>query len=108
MKNMREDSCTYEYSLGDSFFASIAAPEIQKGDLKAVLKVKKGIATYALDFHIEGTVVVPCDRCLDDMEVEVETDDSLKVKLGAEYSEEEDLIIVPEEDGFINVAWFMY
>ena len=108
MKNMREDSCTYEYSLGDSFFASIEAPEVRKGDLKAVLKVKKGIATYALDFHIEGTVVVPCDRCLDDMEVEVVTADSLKVKLGAEYSEEEDFIIVPEEDGFINVAWFMY
>ena len=61
-----------------------------------------------MNFHIEGFVVVPCDRCLDDMELPVETDDTLKVKLGLEFSDEDDMVIVPEEDGYINVAWFMY
>ena len=36
------------------------------------------------------------------------TDDTLKVKLGAAFSDEDDMVIVPEEDGYINVAWFMY
>ena len=38
----------------------------------------------------------------------VVTDDTLKVKLGETFSDEEDMVIVPEEDGYINVAWFMY
>ena len=52
--------------------------------------------------------MVICDRCLDEMEQPIETTDRLKVKLGAEYSEEDDMVIVPEEEGYINVAWFIY
>ena len=43
------------------------------------------------------------------MEQAVKSTDSLVVKFGAEYAEEADnLVIVPEDEGFINVAWFMY
>ena len=108
LKNMREDSCEYEYTLDNQFFANIDAPEIQKGKLKVNLKVKKSMGVYVLNFHTEGMVIVPCDRCLDDMELEITTDDSLKVKLGLTFSEEGDIVIVPEEDGYINVAWFIY
>lgn len=105
---MREDSCQYEYTLDNQFFADIDAPEIQKGKLKVLLRVKKSVGAYILNFHTEGVVTVPCDRCLDDMEIPVETDDCLRVKLGQEFSDEDDLVIVPEEDGYINVAWFIY
>ena len=105
---MKENSAHYEFSLTNQFFADIDAPEIQKGKLQVQLDVKKTMGIYVLNFHIEGSVVVPCDRCLDDMELPVETDDTLKVKLGLEFSDEDDMVIVPEEDGYINVAWFMY
>jgi uncharacterized metal-binding protein YceD (DUF177 family) len=108
LKNMREDSAKYEYTLDNQFFADIDAPEIQKGKLRVDLSVKKSLGVYVLNFHTEGMVIVPCDRCLDDMELEVETDDSLKVKLGLTFSEEDDIVVVPEEDGYINVAWFIY
>ena len=42
------------------------------------------------------------------MEQEVESDDRLRVKLGDEFSEIDDMVVVPEEDGYINVAWFIY
>ena len=105
---MREDTAHYTYRLDNEFFASIDAPEIQKGKLDVTLDVRKSIGVYTLNFHTEGTVVVPCDRCLDDMDIAIDTDDSLKVKLGQSYSEEEDIVVVPEEDGCINVAWFVY
>lgn len=50
-----------------------------KRKLQVQLDVKKTMGIYVLNFHIEGSVVVPCDRCLDDMELPVETDDTLKV-----------------------------
>ncbi len=105
---MCQDSSRYEWMLTDQFFADVEAPDIQKGNLNVILQVKKSIGTYVLDFHIEGTVVVTCDRCLDDLELPVETDNTLNVKLGDEFSEENDLVTVPEEEGYINVAWFIY
>ena len=30
------------------------------------------------------------------------------MKLGATFAEEGDIVVVPEEDGYINVSWFMY
>ncbi len=105
---MTENSADYEFSLTNQFFTDIDAPEIQKGELQVQLNVKKTMGVYVLTFHIEGSVIVPCDRCLDDMELPVVTDDTLKVKLGATFSDEDDMVIVPEEDGYINVAWFMY
>ena len=66
------------------------------------------MGVFVLNFHTEGFVVVPCDRCLDDMEIPVDIDDELKVKMGATFSDENDIVVVPEEDGYINVAWFIY
>ena len=106
---MRESVVSYDYHLDNQFFADIDAPQIQKGELDVQLTVKKGIGVFVLDFHTEGVVYVPCDRCLDDMEIPVDTDNTLKVKLGPEASEEDDeFITVDELDGFINVAWYVY
>lgn len=105
---MTEDSATYEYSLDNQFFTDLDGPEVQKGKLTVTLQVRKTSGVYLLDFQTDGEIIVPCDRCLDDMELSISTSDKLKVKLGASFSEEGDIVIVPEEDGYINVAWFIY
>ena len=105
---MLTDTAQYEYQLDNQFFVDLDAPEVQKGQVNVTLNVRKTSGIYQLDFHTEGKVVVICDRCLDEMEQPVETDDQLKVKLGTEFSEIDDIVVVPEEDGYINVAWFIY
>ena len=105
---MLTDTAEYQYQLENAFFLDLDAPEVQKGQVNVTLKVRKTSGVYQLDFHTEGEVVVICDRCLDEMVQPIETTDRLKVKLGTEYSEENDMVIVPEEEGYINVAWFIY
>ena len=61
-----------------------------------------------VEARLKLSVAVPCDRCLDDLELPVNTDDTLKVKMGLSFSEEGDVLVVPEEDGYVNVAWFIY
>lgn len=51
---------------------------------------------------------MPCDRCLDDMEQAIDTESVLMVKLGDDYADEGELVIVPFEDGTLNVAWHIY
>ena len=110
LKGMQVSVCNFEYELGNQFFADIDAPEVTKGCVQAGLDVKKlsGNNAFELNFNLHGTVVIPCDRCLDDMEQEISATDKLMVKLGADYAEDGDWVIVPEEEGEVNVAWFMY
>ncbi|TCO87652.1 uncharacterized protein DUF177 involved in 23S rRNA accumulation [Bacteroides heparinolyticus] len=106
---MRTDTCKYEFVLDNLFFANIDGPEVQKGKVNVVLLVKRTSRAFELNFQTEGVVWVPCDRCLEDMEQPVDSTDKLLVKFGREYAEEGDnLIVIPEEEGEINVAWFMY
>lgn len=105
---MRTDSAKYEFVLDNQFFIDLDGPEVQKGKLTVNLEVRKTAGVYMLDFQTVGTVIVLCDRCLDEMELPISTADKLKVKLGATFAEEGDIVVVPEEDGYINVAWFMY
>lgn len=109
LKGMQADSCKYEFLLDNLFFAHIDGPEVQKGKVNVELTVKKTSRAFELSFQTEGIVWVPCDRCLDEMEQPVTSSDKLMVKFGHEYAEEGDnLIVIPEEEGEINVAWFMY
>ncbi len=75
-----------------------------------VVSLKKTSVTFELNFDIKGMVHVPCDRCLDDITMDVDTQNKLIVKFGKEYSEESDeIVIIPEADGGeINIAWFLY
>jgi uncharacterized metal-binding protein YceD (DUF177 family) len=109
LKSMQADFVSYKFLLGNVFFVNIDSPEVQKGKANVELLVKKTLPyVFELDFRISGIVWVPCDCCLDEIEQTIEVSDKLMVKLGREYAEENDLIIIPEEEGVINVAWFMY
>lgn len=106
---MDTDSQTFEFELGNKYFADIDSPEVQKGKVHVTLVVKKTSHAFELCFRTDGVVTVPCDRCLDDMELPISSADKLMVKFGPEYAEEgDDLIIIPEDEGTINVAWFIY
>ena len=106
---MQADAVKYEFLLDNLFFSHIDAPEVQKGKVNVVLTVKRTPRAFEFSFETEGVVMVPCDRCLDEMELPVVSSDKLMVKFGTEFAEEgENLVIIPEEEGELNVAWFMY
>lgn len=99
----------YEFSLGRDFFEDIDGNEVKKGNVKVDLQVIKTGSAYEFKFDIKGVIQIPCSRCLDDMNQQIDTQPRLVVKLGEEYSEESDeVIIVPEDEGEINIAWFLY
>lgn len=109
LKGMQENQVVYDFLLDNDFFTIIDAPEIQKGKVNVKLIVKKTSQAFEFNFQTEGVVWVSCDRCLDEMEQVIVSTDKLMVKFGHEYTEEADnLVIIPEEEGEINIAWFMY
>ena len=100
---------TYEYLLDDKFFTDIDGTEVRQGRVSVQLKVAHKASAYEMTFHLAGIVILPCDRCLDNMEQPIETENHLTVKMGKAYTEENDeVLVVTEDEGRVNLAWFLY
>ena len=69
LKSLSEGTHSYEYTLDHTFFSEIDSPEIQNGDVNIGLMLRRTGDTFELHFDIKGHIVIPCDRCLDDMEL---------------------------------------
>ncbi len=99
----------FEYTLDSEFFRNMESEDIRRGEVKVTLTVNCKSDYYELDFTLKGAVNIPCDRCLDDMEHEVDTTYHLCVKYGETYSDEnDDLLIIPESDAYLNIAYIVY
>ncbi|MCC8143804.1 MAG: DUF177 domain-containing protein [Tannerellaceae bacterium] len=109
LKNLSPGVHEYEYLLENKFFVDIDGDEVRKGKVNVKLTVKRTSAAFDITFQITGAVMVSCDRCLDEMEIPVETQNRLVVKFSKDYAEESDeVVVIPEEEGAINLAWFLY
>ena len=108
LKALPQGNTTFEYKLDDEYFKAIDAPDVQRGELLSTLSVNRTDDFFELTFHTEGLVHIPCDVCLDDMEQSIDTDDRLVVKFGEDYSEDDELVTVVENEGILDVAWFIY
>lgn len=108
LKDLIDEVRVFEFDLDGAYFKKIDSPEVQKGNVKAKVTVQKKTNTYELQFLLDGTVIIPCDRCLDNMVQTIHYKEKLQVKFGDTFSEEDEIVIVPETDGGINIAWFLY
>ncbi len=108
LKEILNETRVYEFDLDNAFFKKIDSPEVQIGNVKAMVSVHKKVNTYELSFVLDGIITIPCDRCLDNMEQPIHYKEKLLVKFGDKFSEEDEIVIVPESEGAINIAWFLY
>ena len=55
------------------FFEQFGNPDILSAEVEVTATVVNHGATVDVECSMQGTVTVPCDRCLDDLEQSVET-----------------------------------
>ena len=109
LKGMKTDEQRLEFDLNDDFFKALDVSEVNGGALHVSVSIRKATGFYELQFHAEGTVTVPCDICLDDMDQPIETDHVLVAKLGAETNtEDDDVVTVDENEGILDTSWLIY
>lgn len=98
----------WKYEIDDSFFKQIDGI-IEKGNLSTEITFN-GVSGSLFKFtiHSVGTVAVPCDRCLADVELRIDTTDEFVAKLGEEYSDDGDCVVVPENDGMLDLSLLIY
>ena len=84
----------FSYHLDGSFFNDVEATEVNSASVDAQLRVdKKEEGIYRLSFRFSGELMIPCDRCLDDMTLCVDTTYDLTVKEGDEYDDSDEKVL---------------
>ncbi len=102
------DGLETEYAIDDSFFDAIDGL-IHRGRIHTTVCVSGTVDTrFRFDIHSVGVVYAPCDRCLADVEIPVDTSDEIAVTIGENYSDEGDVIVVPEKEGVIDLSHIIY
>lgn len=108
LKGMATDTVSYRWQADNDFFSAVQGSEIKQGLLDVALRVKRTSGAYELEFQLQGEVEVTCDRCLESMNQPIDAFCTLRVVMGEDFVDDGDVVVVPEREGVINVAWNIY
>ena len=108
LKGVKDETMSLDFDLNDDFFRALDGSQLEQGALHVSVSIRKMAGFFELLFHTHGSVVVTCDRCLDNMDQPIDTDNKLLVKLGDTYSEDDDTVTIDENEGILDMSWFIY
>lgn len=109
LKSLAPGTHEFDYKLGHQFFIDMEYDEIRDANIDVHLSVKYNHNVYSLHFDINGTVLMLCDRCLDDLDVAIDTTYDINVEYGDDYNDEsDDLLVIPQGNNELNVAYMLY
>ena len=102
------------WKVGKEFFESFDNTEILEAEIVARVVVEKSGRYTGVDCEVEGSVTVECDRCLEALELPVNTSISLSVKYGEGESSsdphegEREVVFVSEDDAQLDMSQIVY
>lgn len=87
---------TIEYHVTDSDFEAVENSLANGGDLMAKVVVSSCSVGLDVKIAISGIVRVECDRCLEDMNINVNVEENLKIQFTNDGEDSEDVICVAD------------
>lgn len=92
-----------------TLFEQMDNEEVTAADVDVKLDILRRGDNYELTFRCHGTLATPCDRCLDDLTIPVDTEYSMRVRYGEEYDDsKDDLLVLPHRQTVLDVAPIIY
>lgn len=99
----------YEYELKDEFFQLFPNSIVNQGNLKAKVQLEKNERLIEARFFIEGTVLLVCDRSLEEYDEPISFKEKLTFKYGEEWKElSEEIIQIPFDIQKLNLAQYLF
>ena len=104
----------FSWHAGKEFFEAFENTEILAADLDIEVVAEKLGRYLGIDCEVDGKVVVECDRCLEDLDILIETDIMLSVKYGSEENSEEhqegerEVLFVPQDEAELDLSQIIY
>lgn len=99
----------FNYVVDDAFFQQREGGEIRGGNVDVKLEVEHKGDFFDLTFWMEGKIITACDRCLDDLVLDVDTDYHVALKYAAETNADNDEVIeVAESERYYDLTDIIY
>jgi uncharacterized metal-binding protein YceD (DUF177 family) len=98
----------FDFHVDDTFLKTFDYGEISSCDVNIDVNLEKTERFLKLDFHFSGGYSVPCDRCLDPVEIPINHDEMLIVNFGNENDFESEVWVVSQKEHELNLDTFIY
>lgn len=98
----------FEMEITDKFFAGLENSEIQKADIRAEIEVVKQNNVLTLNFHLEGSVDVPCDRCGVERPLPIDIRETVVVKHGNPEESTDEIVVLSHGETEVDVSHYLY
>lgn len=107
--NLSQKEYEYQFDIDDSFFALFEDSIVDKGSLVAKVNMNLHPGVIEMDFAIQGSVVITCDRSLEEYDQAIHSNERLLFKFGEENTEiSEEIISITRDTHRINIAQYIY
>ena len=106
---LSEGKHKFEFDIDNMFFESLEYSDFKKGTLKVKVDLDKKPTFLELNFQINGTVELTCDRCLEEYNQAI----NYKGKLFVKFTEQEDsladdVIFLSLTDHELDISHYIY
>jgi uncharacterized metal-binding protein YceD (DUF177 family) len=99
----------FDFVLGKKFFESLDYSEIGNGSVAAQVELEKEPDLLRFRIRFRGSLVVSCDRCLEEFDYPVGGEEELLVRFGSpKTGEAAEVIYLPESENKINLSGYLY
>ena len=108
-KGLKPGLHEFRFEVDGSLFEEFESPEIKDGACEVTVALERGEAMLTLDVTVDGSVVVECDRCLEECRIPVHYQGRLLVKFSDEVHEYDGEVmwLLPMEDE-IDLKQYIY
>ena len=99
----------FEFNIDDRLFSQFEHSIVDHGKGKCYLELTKSETMMTLNFQIDASVELICDRSLDSFDYPIKIDEKVIIKFGEDnYSLSEDVIVIKQDTASINIGEFIY
>lgn len=111
LNGLKPSENIFELRLGKEFFAKFENDDVLDADLSLEITADKEPGVVDFDCRIEGTITVPCDRCLSPVAMPVHAEALLRLRLHGSQSSIEDPfeeVFLPEGTDELDLSQEIY
>lgn len=100
----------FDFDIDNSFFDAFEYSLVKKGALKASVELDKQETMLILQFQIDGTIVLDCDKCLAEFNAPISIHERQIVKFAEDELESDDLeiVILNKKESEIDISGLLY
>lgn len=109
IQGLKVGSHQYKFHIKKDFFEHFEYNELFDADISVVVTLDKKERLSELEVALDGTVNLSCDRCLEDLQIDILSINKMIIKMSDRFEEiSEELIQIDEKQNVFDIAQYIY